>query len=309
MLLATDRNVDGCQDASRNMPRFLSVLIANRSTYLCSSQPGPAATVSPSATVGPSAGLLNGIPSYIRSPSIPQGSWGAAASGHTTMADIVKSNGAPLPPSGLTGPPPVTNATAAPPVSTSASQQYIIAGTAPMPISSSGVYSASTDSVLDPSRDPRATGTSGATKREIGTVGNQRTKGEWSTSSPLTMDSLSAPSITSQSLQSAQTSASSPVAVAGPDRDTEAMRPSSPSASPLPPILQQDRPSSQPVADTSNSVGAQQPRHGTGSTSSGGLSVSRTPVGGGPFSRPVYLSQQHPVGTQKGCVVVLSVQG
>ncbi|CAM6082291.1 unnamed protein product [Calypogeia fissa] len=246
----------------------------------------------PTATVGPSAGVQNGSPSFMRPAPVAQGSWSALAPGHTTMADIVKANGAPLQPTGLTTPP-ATNSSAAP-VSTSASQQYINAGTSSTPVSS-GVYSSSTDPVLHPSLDARATGTSGAIKREIGTVGNQRTKGDWSSSS-LPMDSLSAQSITSSSLQTPETSTSSPVVVVGPDRDTKATRPSSPSVSVSSPILQ-DRPASHPIADTNSSVGAQ-PRHGI-VTSSSGLPGPRAPVVGGPFSRPVYLSQQHPVGTQK----------
>lgn len=209
------------------------------------------------------------------------------------MADIVKANGAPVQPSGLTTPP-ATNSTAAP-VSTSASQPYGITATVSTPVSS-GIYSSSTDPVLHPSLDPRSTGSSGAIKREIGTVGNQRTKGDWSSSS-LTIDSLSTPSITSAALQTTQPSTSSSVAVVGSDRDVKVTRPSSPSISVASPILQ-DRPTSHHIADTSSSVGAQ-PRHGT-VTSSGGLPGSRAQVVGGAFTRPVYLSQQHPVGTQKG---------
>lgn len=245
----------------------------------------------PTTAAGPSSGLQNDTPSYVRPPSVPQGSWGAAVSGHATMADIVKANGTPLQPPPLAAP--VATSSTAPSASTSALQQGINAGTVPTPVAS-GVYSSSTDPVLHPSLDLRA-GASGAIKREIGTVGNQRTKGDWQ--SPLSMDPLASPSITSQQVQTAQTSTSSPVDVAGSDRESKATGPNTPSVSGALPSLQ-DRAASHTVVDITSSGGVQS-RHGP-VTSLGGLTAPRAAVGGGSFGRPMYLSQQHPVGTQKG---------
>lgn len=214
------------------------------------------------------------------------------------MADIVKANGAPPPPSV----PPPTAPPATAPVGTSlpssVPQQYTSSPPSATPSVSSGVYSSSTDPVLHPSLDPRATGTPGAIKREVGTVGSTRPKPDWPTSS-LNLDATAASAVPSQSLQPISQS-SIPPSVAAPSLELEnqVARPSSPPPASASPPIHQDRPASHPSSvDTSAGT---QPRQGASAPSSAAPG-SRSVVVGGPFStRPVYQPQQHPVGTQKG---------
>ncbi|KAL2630285.1 hypothetical protein R1flu_014971 [Riccia fluitans] len=248
-----------------------------------------APAAAPASTTSGSTGHPNGSTGFSRPASVSQSTWGASSSGHATMADIVKANGAPpappvpLPAAPLSTPP-VGN-----PLSSTVQQPFTSSNTNATPSVSSGVYSSSTDPVLHPSLDPRATGTPGAIKREVGTVGSTRPKQDWPSGS-LNIDSTSGTSIPSQSLPSS-------VAAPSLDIDNQVARPSSPPASASPPVSQ-ERPVSHAIS-VEPSVGAQ-PRQGS-SSSPNAASGTRSVVVGGPFStRPVYQPQQHPVGTQKG---------
>ncbi|KAG6550044.1 hypothetical protein Mapa_008558 [Marchantia paleacea] len=254
-------------------------------------------SAAPASTTASATGHQNGSSGFSRPASVPQSTWGASSSGHATMADIVKANGAPPPPS---VPPPAAPPATAPvgtSLSSSVPQLYTSSPPSATPSVSSGVYSSSTDPVLHPSLDPRATGTPGAIKREVGTVGSTRPKPDWPTSS-LILDATAASTVPSQSLQPIS-QASIPPSVAAPSLELEnqVARPSSPPPASVSPPIHQDRPASHPSSvDTSAGT---QPRQGASAPSSAAPG-SRSVVVGGPFStRPVYQPQQHPVGTQK----------
>ncbi|KAL3688114.1 hypothetical protein R1sor_014423 [Riccia sorocarpa] len=253
-----------------------------------------ASVSAPASTTSGATGHPNGSTGFARPASVSQTTWGASSSGHATMADIVKANGAPAaPPVAPPAAPPSTTPIGSP-LSSSLQQPFTASTTTAAPSVSSGVYSSSTDPVLHPSLDPRATGTAGAIKREVGTVGSTRPKQDWPSGSH--MDSTSGTSVSSQSLQMPQ--ASIPASVAAPSLDLESQvaRPSSPPASGSPPVSL-ERPVSHSISGET-SVGAQ-PRQGS-SASPSVAPGTRSVVVGGPFStRPVYQPQQHPVGTQK----------
>ncbi|CAN5971315.1 unnamed protein product [Sphagnum jensenii] len=142
-----------------------------------------------------SEGLPNGNSSYAQPPPVSQAAWDK---GHTTMADILKSE-ATLPPLpvGVQSPTPTPNSglaleTASDPAPGSASPPRPATGTTPvqqpvgysveMPLmtlaQSSGFYSSSTDSVSHPLLVPHTQGAQGGFKQGIGKVGAQQSIGD-----------------------------------------------------------------------------------------------------------------------------------
>lgn len=158
----------------------------------------PCTSSLPTTTIGASF-LPNGNSSNVRAPQVKAqvGGW-SAATGNSTMAEVLKSNGVQQVQTQLQSAPPATSVIVqGQPML--GSQQYI---TSMISTSVSGVYSSSSDPVLVPSLDTRVSGAVGTIKREVGA---QRLNIDQTTGSH---DNKSALSNSSNSLQKSQSSIS-----------------------------------------------------------------------------------------------------
>lgn len=240
------------------------------------SAPSSVALPAPSPTSVPSSSLANGSSLYSRPSPVAQGSWGGAT-GHATMADVVKSNGgAPSAPASVQ------------PSLPTVTQLYVPVQSAGS--LSSGVYSSSTDPVLHPGLDPRATGAPGAIKRELGSVGNQRPIGDRpSVSVVVEGNSVSSPS------HQAHLPSSSSGGLHSLEAEVQELSPASPSSGTG---AQERAVNVQSGSSESVSSVLRQPSGPVSNASAS--SATRTGLGGGQLnSRLGYQGQQQPVGTQK----------
>lgn len=224
----------------------------------------------PSTTGGSPPGLANGSSNYVRAAPVPQGAW---SPGHATMADMLKARAAP---------PPVFQAPSASPpaaaVSGTPSASYSTAGPSVLGSESSEFYSSATDPVLH-SLDSHAVGA----QRPIG----DRPTGSSSAEIGLASSSPSQQSLPTQSIPMATATESS--SVEG-ELEDESIRPPSPLSISPPSITDAALDEAAVNMEAGTSPGPQ-------SLQGGG----RTVLGGSQFNgRPMYASQQQPVGTQKG---------
>ncbi|XP_024396875.1 uncharacterized protein [Physcomitrium patens] len=235
-------------------------------------QPPAVSVPTSTASSGSSGGsAANGSSGYVKPAPGPQGAW---ASGHGTMADLLKARAAP--PSST---PSSQSPSTSPSIPAAVAPSYPAAAAPASSSEASEFYSSSTDPVLDSFVDSVPAGS----QNVIGAVGNQRLIGDRFVSltpAELSLDSSAASSST-------QTSAV-PAAVGSGETEVEEVeaRAASPAAASTPASSSQD--TSPEKADVSVEVGNSQ-THG-----------SKSVLGGSQFDgRPLYGSPQQPVGTQK----------
>jgi hypothetical protein len=276
---------------------------------LWSSSVVPASLQAESSINDRSEGLPNGNSSYAQPPPVSQAAWDK---GHTTMADILKSE-ATLPPLpvGVQSPTPTPNSglaleTASDPAPGSASPPRPATGTTPvqqpvgysveMPLmtlaQSSGFYSSSTDSVSHPLLVPHTQGAQGGFKQGIGKVGAQQSIGDQPFNS-LTMEVSPVSTSLSQASVAPTVVAQPAAASSSLDTDVEAKAtgPTSLSVS-VPPQLTDDVPHDEGVTFKARSPVLQ-----TGVSQE---DSSLVPIGSQSNGRPLHPSQQLHFGTQKG---------
>jgi hypothetical protein len=241
---------------------------------------GPIAASTPAqtlpSTAAKSGSTLSGSSIDTFSPPVLQGAWG---SGHGTVADILRSSGMP------TSQPARSHASLA----ASVSQPYLPDAHLEPSSEQSDFHSSSADPVLPQLLASQALGAQDAIKRDLGTVGNQRAVGDRPSGS-FSVDV--GPGVASLQPQVAPATGipSSPET----DLEAQVIRPPSPSHSVSLPSTQ-DQPAEEAVAlDDGGSNESQ-------SQQTGGIGSSGPGLGGSQFNgRPMYPSQQQPVGTQKG---------
>lgn len=253
----------------------------------CSSRPSPTGAAVPvqvsSAGNISSAGAASGSNGQVRPSLTPQGAW---ASGHGTIADLLKARAVP--------PPPPVNlqasaaSPAVPAVELVVTESYPAASATVASVSSpesSEFCSSTPDPVLQTSADSWAMGA----KSAVGSVGNQRPIGDQPVSwtgadAEVSLDSIAAsPSAQASAIPAAIESGNLEVEV---EMELAAARPSShpPAAAPAP----SSRDASADNAAVSMEAGTSQ---GHGSMSAlGGNQLNK---------RPLYVSSQQPMGTQK----------
>nr|XP_024384513.1 uncharacterized protein LOC112286651 isoform X2 [Physcomitrium patens] len=230
-----------------------------------------------------SAGAASGSNGQVRPSLTPQGAW---ASGHGTIADLLKARAVP--------PPPPVNlqasaaSPAVPAVELVVTESYPAASATVASVSSpesSEFCSSTPDPVLQTSADSWAMGA----KSAVGSVGNQRPIGDQPVSwtgadAEVSLDSIAAsPSAQASAIPAAIESGNLEVEV---EMELAAARPSShpPAAAPAP----SSRDASADNAAVSMEAGTSQ---GHGSMSAlGGNQLNK---------RPLYVSSQQPMGTQK----------
>ncbi|XP_024384604.1 uncharacterized protein [Physcomitrium patens] len=236
----------------------------------------------PSPASSSSGGAVNGSSGFVRPARPPQGAW---ASGHGTMADLLKARAAPPPPPSSFQSP--ATSPAVPVVQTALSPSYPaavapVAASEPSP-ESSGFYSSSADPVLHTSVDLRVVGGQSA----IGAVGNQRPIGD----RPVSSSNAEAAIDSSAASPSAQAS-SVPESEGSGDLETDMERELETARPPSPPAATASAPSSRDVSVDEAAVSME----AGNSQGHGSMSV----LGGSQFNgRPLYGSPQQPVGTQK----------
>ena len=204
------------------------------------------------------------------------------------MADILKARAAPPTPP-VQGP---ATSLPTPPVLPTVSQSYSTAAPSIPPTESTEFYSSTTDPVLHPSLDSRAVGAQGAIKRDVGTVGNMRPIGDRPMNS-LNLDLSSGSPLPTQPSPVVQNILTPPPVESGSsETDLEAQTsgpPSPPISASAPSIQDVSADQAASATDAGTSVGSQSHQPG-----------GRV-LGGSQFNgRPMYTSQQQPVGTQKG---------
>ncbi|KAG0559018.1 hypothetical protein M758_10G069800 [Ceratodon purpureus] len=239
-----------------------------------------------SAGSGGFPGVANGSSGYVRPAPAPQGAW---ASGHTTMADILKAQVAPAP--SFQAPSATLPSPGFPGAQASVSASYPEAAPSAESSDASEFYSSSADPVLHSSVDSRGGSAQGA----IGTVGNQRPIGDRPVSTSSAEMSLGTSAAAAQPVSSEPSSV--PATAAAESRDAEAQvevaaaaRPASP-VSVISPVSSEDLSAEEAGASADGgSAQAQQ---------AGGRSV----LGGSQYNgQPLYAPPLQPVGTQKGGV-------
>ncbi|KAJ7538647.1 hypothetical protein O6H91_11G058300 [Diphasiastrum complanatum] len=264
------------------------------SAVLSYSQPSPKAissfvgnSLSHSAAASISAGISNGSPFNVRAVSPSPGAW-AVGSNHATMADVLKSNVVPV-----SLPSTVASQVTVSLVSDTSSYQDFPYPNGP---TSLGMYESVNDPVLHPSLDSRMPGT-GNSKRDVGTVGNQRPIGGKS-STVLPLDGTYFSPSTSQPLSSSQSSINSTALSVKLEKDVHGAQGSDSSTL----TIQHESPVNQRALldDTSRSFGIQTSQSGVVSpTPASVTAASRTTVVTSQINgRPLY--QQQPFSSQKG---------
>ncbi|KAJ7550269.1 hypothetical protein O6H91_07G091400 [Diphasiastrum complanatum] len=237
-------------------------------------------------TIGTSFVSQNNGATHAHNVSGPQLRWVAAGSGNATMAEILKANG-PHPPAL----PANDTVNIAPlPLSTPSLMQSPISSSG---LSVSGVYSSLSDPVLQRPLDLRISGSPGAIKKGVGTVGNQRPVGDRAPIS-YSSDGNSA----SSSLLQAQISSGTIIGPPIGGHDVELHKEHSNLSVPPSGPLTQSITASLPLADISSSIEDQSLETGVPAVSDS--PPSRTGIISNQFSnRQLYQPQQPPVGTQK----------
>ena len=258
---------------------------------ICRSGPGSASDQAAAAAQaevlssgsGSFQGVANGSSGYVRPGPVPQGAW---ASGHGTMADILKARAAP--PASFQAPSAVLPSPSLGSVQGSVSPSYAEAAPSAESSDASEFYSSSADPVLHSSVDSR----SGSGQGAIGTVGNQRPIGDRPLSTASVDMSLGTGSAAAEAVSAEP---SSVPAASSESRDAEAQvevgveRAASP-VSVISPVSSEELSAvEEAVANTDGGSGE--------AHQAGGRNV----LGGSQYSgQPLYAPPLQPVGTQKG---------